>query len=227
MAIEEDVIGAIKAGKAKMRPKAYFVLRAAIGVLSGVIAFLLLVYLVSFVVFALRESGIWFEPSFGPSGLAAFFRSLPWVLLALIAVLFVALAALVRRYQFGHRWPIVYSLIGVIFLVATGNLLIAQTSLRAEMFRDGVNERLPIVGEYYEGFAVPSVNDIHRGQVLTPFPGGFILSDLRGATSAVLVASATRILPGASLEPGSVVVVFGDRDGSGTIQAVGISEISH
>lgn len=218
MAIEEDVIAAIKEGKAKMRPKAYFVLRNAAGVLMGAIVLFVLAYLVGFILFALHESGVWFEPGFGAAGWSAFFRSLPWVLIALIALLFVTLAALMRRYPFSYRWPIIFSLLGVIFLVATGNLLIAQTSLQTEIFNRSVTERL--------GFIVQSPDDIHRGQVLAPIPGGFVLTGLSGATSAVLVATETYLQPGADLAPGSEVVVFGDRNGSGTIQAIGVDEIS-
>lgn len=226
MAIEDEVLKAIESGKAKMHPKSYFVFRNAAGILLAVIVLLLVVYLASFVWFALHESGVWYEPQFGAAGWSAFFASLPWALIALIAILFVALAVIMLRYPLAYRWPIVYSLVGLICLVAVGNLLIAGTSLQAEVFSRGVDERVPLIGDYYGGFAVPADNDIHRGYVLTTASSGFIMADLYGATSAVVLASETYLPPSPSFAPGAEVVVFGDRNGSGTINALGVREIS-
>ncbi len=226
MAIEEEVLGKITRGEAKMRPKAYFALRTATGILIGVIVLLLMIYLAGFAVFALRESGVWYEPEFGLAGWSAFFTSLPWALIGLVAILLATLAAIMHRYPWGYRWPIVYSLLGALCLIAAANLLIIGTSLRREVFSEGVHQRVPVVGAYYPGFAVPEEDDIHRGFVQAPLPGGFVLMDLYGATSAIEVSTATFLEPSFAPRSGEEVVVFGDRNGSGTIRAIGVGEIS-
>lgn len=232
MEIEEKVLKEIENGEVKMRPRAYFTIRKAMDALLGLIVLLLVVYLVSFLVFALRESGVWYEPAFGGAGWAAFFFSLPWALIALIAIFFVALAIMMSRSSVGYRWPIVYSLVGAICLIGAANLLIINTSINNAIFGGGVHEEIPIVGRYYSGFEVPAEGDIHHGEVLAPLSAGngFVLMDLYGATSAVVVASATSFLPAGvateTITPGEEVVVFGERNQSGTIDALGVDEIS-
>ena len=84
--MKNDVLKAIQAGQVKMRPKWQFITKAALMVLGVVLAALATLYLVSFIVFILRQTGVLFVPAFGPGAFGVFFMSLPWLLILLAAV---------------------------------------------------------------------------------------------------------------------------------------------
>ena len=84
--ITGEVLEKIKSGQVKMRPKAHFVLKTALVALGFILIILFVLYLISFIVFTLRMSGIWFAPGFGLYGIKIFLFSLPWLLI-LIAII--------------------------------------------------------------------------------------------------------------------------------------------
>ena len=101
--IKNKVLEAIKSGQVKMRPRWYFILKTILVALGIVMIFLTLLYLISFIIFILRITGIWFAPAFGFEGYGIFLFSLPW-LLVIISVLFaIILEVLVKRYSFAYR----------------------------------------------------------------------------------------------------------------------------
>jgi len=64
--IKADVLKAIKDGQVKMRPKWQFITKAALLIVGVVLVALTILYLVSFIVFVLRQTGLLFVPGFGP-----------------------------------------------------------------------------------------------------------------------------------------------------------------
>src|SRR3989344_3614541 len=112
--IKEEVIARIKRGETIMRPRWHFVLRAMLYALGVLIAALALVYLASFIMFVLRETGLLFVPSFGFRGVGVFLFSLPWFLILLSLVFVFVLEVLVRRYAFAYRKPLLYSVFGIV-----------------------------------------------------------------------------------------------------------------
>jgi len=107
----ENVLGAIKSGEAKMRPRWHFVMRAALIMIGGIIVFLFTVYLVSFlcISFGKRAFGLrrrWFR------GWRSFFISFPWILFIFSVIFAVILGILVKRYALSiaiHSyifWPV-------------------------------------------------------------------------------------------------------------------------
>src|ERR1019366_7165464 len=86
--VEGNVFAAIHSGQVKMRPRWRFILETVLLGVGSIIVLLTLLYLVSFILFVLHESGAWFVPVFGLPGWVAFFHRLPWVLIGL-AIIFI------------------------------------------------------------------------------------------------------------------------------------------
>jgi hypothetical protein len=225
--VDDQVIAAITSGQAKMRPRWRFVMRTMLTATAGVIILLFLIYLASFIIFALHESGAWFVPVFGLGGWYAFFNALPLVLIFLVAVFIAILAFLMRRYPAAYHWPLVYSLLAIVFLIVGGGLVIAQTSLSQTLFSTGTGQGgVPFLGAWYGGLTVPDLGDVHEGRVVLIMPNGFVIASFRGTTSTVMIVTSTSLLYGSAFSPGDVVVVFGDRGEDGIIRAIGIERLS-
>jgi len=224
--VNNEVIAAIKSGKAKMRPKWRFALRTILTATAGVIVVLILVYLASFVVFALHENGAWFAPVFGLGGWYVFFNALPLVIILLSALFIGILAVLIRQYPEGYHWPVIYSLFGILFLIVGGGFVITQTPLSGELFREGMKEEIPLVGGFYGGFGVTDLYNVHRGTIVASTTNGFIMHELHGEISAVVVDASTSLPYGDSFRIGDAVVVFGVHIGDSVIRAAGIERLS-
>ncbi len=221
--INNGVIEAIRSGKAKMRPKWHFVLQASLVATVGLLVFFVAVYMASFAVFELDETGLWFVPAFGAAGWTEFFGSLPWVMIFLCAVAILLVIIIMRRYSFGYHWPILYSLLAVIIIASGGSALVTRTPLYDALFhlrKDG--SRIPVLGNWYGAFAVPEIDRVYRGEVLTVATSGFILKDFRGHTSSIVVATDTSLPNGAYFAPGDTVVILGDRIATDTIRSEGV-----
>ena len=225
--IENSVIDAIKSGKAKMRSKWYFRLQSLLLTGAMVIILLMAIYLASFIVFVLHQDGAWFVPVFGLAGWYALFNALPWVLICLSCLFVIAVAYLVQRYQFGYQWPLAYSFLGIIFLIAGASFIFVQTSFSNAFFTSPIPQELPFLGQYYPGIGILAPSDIHRGAITATTTLGFIMVDFSGRTSTIIIASETDMVLSHIFAPGDVIVVFGDRNMSGTIEAVGIEKLTY
>lgn len=226
--MEHSVIKAIRSDNAKMRSRWFFMVRSALFTLVVVILFAALLYLVSFIIFALRRSGIAFAPGFGLSGWLLFFGGLPWGLLLLSLVVILVLAALLTRYEFVYHHPLFYALVSFVFLVVVASFWIAATSFHEEVFRYGTAD-MPFIGEFYQ-FETQEPSDIHTGEIIAVIPVGpagqnsFIITDASGVTSSVMAAPGVFIAH--DFNVGDEVMVFGDRQPDGVIDAFGVEKVA-
>lgn len=224
--IEERVFEAIRSGKVTMRSRWYFVLRDIMAMIAIIIVLLIAVYFASFVIFVLHQNGAWFVPVFGFAGWFALFSALPWILIILSAIFVVVLAFLVKRYPFGYRWPLLYSFLGIIFLISAVCFVFVGTSFYNAVFNSTASRDFPFLGSYYPGIGVLEPNDIHRGTVTQVGMDEFSLQDTSGDGSEVFIGPETKLALGAVFNVGDAVVVFGNRTASGTILAVGVEKLS-
>ena len=224
--IKQQVLDAIKSGAVKQRPHWYFVLR---GILVGTgiaIVLCLAFYLASFILFMLRQSGVWFAPSFGLRGWFAFFRSLPWLLIGFSIIFIAALEIMVRRYAFAYREPLSYSILGIVGVVFLGSVIVFETSLHRSLFVQAERRDLPPpIASFYRDYLEQRFDDVHPGLVVATTSAGFILQELYdNATASVVVASDTSLPSRIGIAPSDTVVVFGS-EASNVIQAVGIRKV--
>jgi len=222
--ISERVLEAIRSGRVSMKPRWYFVVYAILGVAAGVVVLLLLLYTASFIVFVLRVTGIWFVPSFGGRGWFALARSAPWLLIVLCFLYVGILEALIRRYAFAWRRPLLYSAVGIIAVGVIGGILIGHTSFHRGLFRDAQRNRLPFAGGLYRGFGLARMPDVHVGSIRGVAPGEFTMQERHGETVRVIIAPETHLPIGDGFMVGDTVVVFGPRQGD-LVRAVGIRKV--
>ncbi len=222
--MREKVIAAIKEGQTTMRPKWHFILERTLFIIGAVITLLALLYVASFILFTLWQSGLWFAPLFGSRGWFTFFRSLPWVLIALSALFTIILEILVRRYSFAYRKPLLYSLLGVLLIIFIGGSVAAPWHRR--FFRAARENRLPrFAGHFYRSFGMPRFGDIHRGIIVAVTSNGFVMERMEGSTSTVIIGPYTRLSFEEHLQKGDMVVVFGEEMGN-AIEAYGIKRLN-
>lgn len=223
--IRDQVLEAIKSGRVLMRPRWSFALKAALGILGGILLFLALLYLVSFIIFVLRRTGVWFVPIFGARGWFVFLISLPWILIVFSLIFIVVLEILVRRYSFAYRRPLLYSAIGVILLVILGGAVVAGTPFHGRMFRYAIEHRMPLAGDFYRGFGMPHSREIYPGKITEIASTSFMMQGQQGNELQVVVSQKTRLPLGMDFQEGDDVVVFGSREGD-IISAFGVRGVS-
>jgi hypothetical protein len=214
----DEIINTIKSGEAKMHSRAYFAAQAALVVLGAVLLFLLILFLATFIVFAMQEDGGFFAINFGPVGWGVFFTSFPWIMLLLSLALVLILWILLRRYSLVYHQPFLYVLLVLIVTISLSYLFIPASSIHGGIYRYLSRNPIPLVSGVYD-FETTPVSDVYRGQVVTISTSSFILANDFGRTSTVLVS------PGNNINPGSYVIVFGHRVATATIQASGMETI--
>lgn len=221
---EQKMLGAIRKGEVEMKPRWHFALRTALFVTGGVLAILALLYLASFIVFALQLNGTWFAPIFGFAGWYTFFGSIPWILVIFLLLFLVILAVLVKRYAFVYEHPSLYFFVGIMAIIALGGFLIAQTPFHRKLFDAARSGNLPVLGGFYREFGMQHAKGIHRGTIVGTTTNGFIIQDINGQTSTVPFNGFTHFPPGGP-RAGGDFVIFGPRNQSGTITAQGIEPL--
>ncbi len=222
--IRDAVLAKIRTGQAKMRPRWHFVLKALLVFFGLVIGFLTLLYLTSFTVFMLRQSGVWFIPIFGFRGVMMLFASLPWLLILAGISFVILLEILVRRYSFAYRKPLLYSLLGIIAFTVLANSVVARTGFHEKFFMRAREGKLPIAGGWYRDFGLAKSQNVHPGTVIEITEDGFRMENRRGETLTVIISPETRFPLGIDFQKGDQVVVLGERDND-HIGALGIRRV--
>jgi hypothetical protein len=215
---DDRVVDVIKKNHTRMRPKWYFVAQAGLIMVAMTMLFLLLLYVVSFIIFALHQDGAWSASHLGFSGLSLFVTALPWGLLLFSLVLLVLLANLLKRYTFVYHQPVFYFLIVFILIVTLGGFFVAATSLHSGLSQYAENN-IPILGSFYEDeTALPA--SVHRGTIIAFTDAGLVIQDAFGVTSTVVAAKGVVFV--GNVNVGDGVLVFGPRNDDGVITAFGI-----
>jgi hypothetical protein len=222
-----NIMDAIRRGDIRMRPRWHFVLLSTLSVLGVLIVFLALLYIASLAVFFLRDSGVWFTPTFGPRGWFSLLRSLPWLLIFLLFIFIVVLEILVRRYAFVYKKPLLASVLGIIALILVGGFFIAITPLHYELLSSARHGGPPPLNLIYRGpFRGPPPPDTLHGEIVNFMQGGFVVAeDDSNATETVFITPQTRLPYGDDFATGTRVVVIGDPAGQNAMRAFGVSQI--
>lgn len=223
--IPDKVLKAIESGKVKMRPRWHFVFGTALLALGVILAVSTLLYLASFVIFALHQSGSWFVPGFGLRGLPVFLSSMPWLLVAVVLIFIILLEVLVKRYSFAYARPLLYSALLIILFVTLGGLVVAKTPLHKGLFRQALENRLPLMGGLYRGYGMKYPRNITLG-VVTEIPDArlLLIQNRVGEIIEVLVTAETHFPFGKDIAVGDTIVAFGQRQ-NGRIKAWGVRKI--
>jgi len=220
----DNVLERIKSGQIRMRPKFYFILKTilAIGGIMLIGGFTL--FLISFIAFHLRASGIWYLPGFGPQGFGAYLKLLPWFLIFIGVILILVLEILAKRFALIYRRPIFYSLLAIILIALIGGFLIDKTPLHPGLFLQARQGELPLMAPIYREFGMPRFENVHRGIVEELTENGFILRKTDQELLTVILFPDTQFPFGKEIKEGDSIVVMGERD-DGRVRAFAIRRI--
>lgn len=222
----ERVLSAIREGRVVMRPKWHFFLLSSLLGVGGIVVFLTVVYLASFILFMLAQTGALAMPSFGPAGWHALVASIPWALLIFLALFLLILEILVRRFSFAYRRPLLYSALGILVAVLIGGSVMAQTPLHKKFPRYAEIHHIPMAPRLYRAYEHPRINNMRRGTVTElRMPAGFIMQTPFENQLYVIITPRTRLPFGADFAVDDAVVVFGERTAT-TVQAFGIRKLA-
>lgn len=220
------ILDTIKSGEAKMHSRAYFFAQAVFVVLGAIALFLVILFVATFIIFALQENGGLFATNFGFVGWESFFASLPWTMLLLSLALVLILWLLIRRYSVVYHQPFLYILFIVIIVVSLSCLFISAGFIHGGIYRYALRNPIPLISGVYE-FETAPPPDVYRGKIMTLSTSSFVLANDFGQTSTVLIAPSGTISDAElnGLTPGNYVIVFGHGVATATIQASGIETI--
>ena len=222
--IKDKILAAIDTGKVKIRPRWHFILQTSLIIVGVALISLTLLFLISFIIFSLRNTGVWFAPSFGYRGIGVFLTSLPWLLIVLTVIFVVLLEILVKKYSFAYRQPLLYSALALVLIVTIGGVAIAQTPFHRGVMRQTFERHLPIAEPFYRGGGMMGPGLIHAGSIEEITANGFILSSRLGEDLNIITSPKTQFPAGYDLIEGDLIVVMGERSDD-TVQAFGVREI--
>jgi len=223
--LTEKILEKIKSHQIKMRPKFYFVLKGILVMAAILIVGVFILFLISFIGFHLRASGVWYLPGFGLRALGPYFRLFPWILIIGSLILIVILEILVRRYSFAWRWPAFYSLLIIILIACIGGFLIEKSLLHPELFWQAKKGNLPfLIAPLYREFGAPKFKDVHRGVVENVTENGFLLRKANDELLTIIFEPETKFPFDQKVKEGDSVVVMGKREDD-TVHAFGVTKI--
>ncbi len=223
--IKDKVLSTINAGSVKMRPRWQFVLQSIAMLVGLILIFLLMLFVVSFGIFLLQRSGVWFALQFGSHGLKELLATLPVLFLVLTVIFLLLLQVLAHRYSFSYSRPMLYTLLGTIILVVGGSFVIAKTQVHEDLYRLARNDHLPFVAGLYTKYPYPKSDRVVPGLIRDLQDKGFTLIDPVGKSWVVVIDEQTKLPYNDDLDVNDSVVVMGDKKEENVIEAEGIMKI--
>ncbi len=224
ISLKDSVLARIEDGGVNMRPKWHFVVTTVATGLGVAGAFFIVLFLTTFIIFALREAGTAVLPEFGAFGVRGFFLSLPWIPIVIALLFAVLLEVLLLRYAFAYRKPMLYSVLAVATAVALGSVLAGVAKVHERLYSFSETQQVPIVRPIYRSYVEPEFTYLHRGVISELQEHRFILHSVNGQTVIVDVDPDTRIVPTTAVRIGDFVVVLG-QDQNGEVHAIGVHEL--
>jgi hypothetical protein len=227
--IKRKILEKIGHGEVRKRSRVYFIAQIVVAVMLFVIALALSVFVLSFAIFSMHESGEQFLLGFGWQGIMTFISLFPWAFLIIDVLLFILIEWLSRRFKFGYRISVLRALFGILVLAIVGGVIINFTPLHATLLQMANHNELPVIGEWYEGiYASHAGQGVFRGTVSSIQGNEFIIfhdDKDHDADDGMWTVVAPAGFDMTSLSGGERVYVAGGTT-SGVIQAYGIGQLS-
>lgn len=221
--IKEEVLKKIQSGDIEMKSKAYFALKTFGIVVGALFALGTLLYIVSFIMFALRMSGATTLHSFGLPGVLILFSSLPWMLILLAGLLFVVVEVLGRYFAFVYRRPLLYSIIAVIVIVGAIGMLVDKAELHPRISRFAEEKNIVGGAALYNQYGKPQFKKSGIVFVTEITESGYLVKTARGESLVVSTSTNTRFPEGVDIVVGDKIIVIGSKNSeTQTIEAGGI-----
>ena len=225
--IQERVLEKIRKGEVGMRPRLYFVAQVAAVAALALVTLALSIYVLSFILFSIHESGEQFLLGFGGRGLLTLAELFPWLTLLLVVALFVALEWLLRYFKFGYSFSMLRIFLSIAAVAVVGSAAVTLTPLHAFLLDRADRGALPVFGGIYESvYDSHQAQGVFRGVVSLISTSTFVCThddtdrDTDDGTWTILPPQDFNL---GSLSVGDRVYVAGELQ-NGTVQAYGIQQ---
>ncbi len=224
--LKEIVISRIKNEKLQMRPRFYFLLEAVFVFILGFLLFSFALYFGSLIVFVLRENNFFLFYGTGLQGMRIAFSAFPWHTITFILTLVLGIEVIVRKFSLIHRKPFIYSILGMVFLIFVGGLLIDRTSVHGMLFEMAQQDELPVGGRMYRRLGNVDFENTYFGRIITEEEDGWMLKTEKGEKIILKVGERSRgkrmFL---DVRAGNEVLVIGETS-NGTVDVLGFRKIN-
>ncbi len=222
--IKKYILNEIKKGKLTPKPKIYFIIKGSFVILGLIFSVLVFIYLVSFIIYFLKQSGVSYLPKFGLRGIWAFLSSFPWFLGILGVLLLLTIGVISRRYSFNYKMPIIYFIFIVLILIITGGYLINKTGIHPYLHKLSYHKKLPGLGGVYRSYEKFSPPRPIIGKVIKILDNKIILQDRSEKKIEVIIDDFTRTNFKNKLQNDDLVLIMGEKN-KDQIKAFGIRKL--
>ncbi|MEI8360529.1 MAG: hypothetical protein WCG01_00100 [bacterium] len=207
--IKDVVLSKISKGEIKKTPKAVFVMRGALYILAITVVIAFVLFLLSFVIYALQASELWYLPMFGIKGVELLLSNFPWFLIFLALILIITLEALVSRYSFVYRKPLLYSAVGIIVIVLAVSFAVRQTAIHESIYKAIKKNNPGYAKMFYDEYTRPNSVDFHPGTVIEVIDNGFVLENRDRSTTSIKITAKTQVGKNFKIFKGGRLLVLG------------------
>jgi hypothetical protein len=221
--VQAEVLATITTGSVTMRPKWHFAVKTVVLYTSTIVMSLLAVLILSFSLFVVERSGLWFAPGFGPQGWLVFIRELPWLFIILAILLLVLTQLIVRRFSFSYSRPAIYSAATLAVIVIGGGSLLAQTTLHHILldYTTRPSSPIPVAGPLYQAYGQPTFHLMTTGVVTEVEPQGYEIENRAGEELHIIITPQTQLPFERTFIINDHIIVIGTKQND-TIFASGI-----
>lgn len=211
------ILDKIKSGQVTQHSRAYLVWRTVLLVLALALLLAAGIFVVSFVVFSLRMSGVWDLPQFGTHGLAEFLLFFPWLFIPAVLLFLWLLERFILRHSPAYRLPVLYSVGAVLVIILGASLLVLATPLHHRLYVSAEHQHLPVAGSMYRFFGQDRPDDLYIGTVASSTGHMYLLQTPDNDNITIITNNDTHWMNHNQLQPGDCVEVVGEEQGNQVI----------
>ncbi|MFH1171338.1 MAG: hypothetical protein V1778_02260 [bacterium] len=215
--IREEFCQTVSHGNLRMRPKAYFAVCRLLWILLAVALVVLVLCLVLFLYDDLQRSGSWYLPLFGAEGWFELLRSLPWIMVAAITIVFFVLLVVLCRSPLAYRRSGIVLFVSLIILLVFFCVVMISTGHHTSFYRsfEGQSKKLSILLSRCSG--MNDASNVHIGTVLDRTDGHFTLLTQNQVRWDVILSPGTHFPHEADPDDHDIVLVLGSAQGTSII----------
>lgn len=224
--LKDEVLQKIRTGDVHMRSKSYFAWQVIALAFVAALIVIIAAWIVSFIVFSLSVSERVSLLGFGWRGIRTFLLLFPWKLALLELVLIVFLNWLIHRFRFSYRSPLLYSLLGGLFVSGILAWIMHSGSIQQVLLDQHHQNNLPVIGPLYDRLERPDDQpDVIRGIVIEIRIRDIIIRDIDTNTLINVILPGGGVV-GPRLQVGDEIFVAGEMTSYG-LEAYGFKKVVH
>ncbi|MFH1451163.1 MAG: hypothetical protein ABIF89_00965 [bacterium] len=217
----KNIVEKIRQRKITAKPRVYFVLKKLLEALTLVLFFTVAIFLVSFILFILRATGVLFLPGFGLRGLLFFLATFPWPLAFAVIFFLLVLEEYAKRYSLVWSKPIIYSFAAITLIVLLFGFFVFKTPAHAQFSAYALEKKLPLAASFYSHYGENVPPELMLGKVVQEADGSIEIESKNDLETIIVTPEKINPIFGRGLKKGDFIMIFGEKKPEG-INAFGI-----